>query len=97
MEELLCKLFREDKHMGAYLDLEQLAFLADNGDIITPTQASQENPTPTAFQTDDLDVFCNVPKPIFKLQKLVNQLELLEEKLSQEDVNQKLLRSLSPE
>nr|GEV88917.1 hypothetical protein [Tanacetum cinerariifolium] len=31
------------------------------------------------------------------LQKLVSQLELLEEKLSQENVNQKLLRSLSPE
>nr|GEV77981.1 RNA-directed DNA polymerase, eukaryota [Tanacetum cinerariifolium] len=31
------------------------------------------------------------------LQKLVRQLKLLEEKLSQEDVNQKLLRSLSPE
>nr|GFA14121.1 hypothetical protein [Tanacetum cinerariifolium] len=30
------------------------------------------------------------------LQKLVSQLELLGEKLSQEDVNQKLLRSLSP-
>nr|GFB66105.1 hypothetical protein [Tanacetum cinerariifolium] len=32
-----------------------------------------------------------------RIQKLVSQLELLEEKLSQEDVNQKLLRSLSPE
>nr|GEX23593.1 hypothetical protein [Tanacetum cinerariifolium] len=32
-----------------------------------------------------------------RLQKLVSQLELLEEKLSQEDVKQKLLRSLSPE
>nr|GEV95463.1 hypothetical protein [Tanacetum cinerariifolium] len=32
-----------------------------------------------------------------RLQKLVSQLELLEEKLLQEDVNQKLLRSLSPE
>nr|GEU53663.1 uncharacterized mitochondrial protein AtMg00810-like [Tanacetum cinerariifolium] len=32
-----------------------------------------------------------------KLQKLVSQLELLGEKLLQEDVNQKLLRSLSPE
>nr|GEX92648.1 hypothetical protein [Tanacetum cinerariifolium] len=32
-----------------------------------------------------------------ELQKLVSQLELLEEKLSKEDVNQKLLRSLSPE
>ncbi|GJU52317.1 hypothetical protein Tco_1226031 [Tanacetum coccineum] len=32
-----------------------------------------------------------------RLQKLVSQLELLDEKLSQEDVNQKLLRSLSHE
>ncbi|GKB65427.1 ribonuclease H-like domain-containing protein [Tanacetum coccineum] len=32
-----------------------------------------------------------------RLQKLMGQLELLDEKLSQEDVNQKLLRSLSPE
>nr|GEX47972.1 hypothetical protein [Tanacetum cinerariifolium] len=32
-----------------------------------------------------------------RLQKLESQLELLEEKLSQEDVNQKLLRSLSPD
>nr|GFB72808.1 ribonuclease H-like domain-containing protein [Tanacetum cinerariifolium] len=32
-----------------------------------------------------------------RFQKLVSQLEILEEKLSQEDVNQKLLRSLSPE
>ncbi|GJR25883.1 hypothetical protein Tco_1102115 [Tanacetum coccineum] len=32
-----------------------------------------------------------------RLQKLMSQLELLDENLSQEDVNQKLLRSLSPE
>ncbi|GKA26155.1 ribonuclease H-like domain-containing protein [Tanacetum coccineum] len=32
-----------------------------------------------------------------RLQKLMSQLELLDEKLLQEDVNQKLLRSLSPE
>ncbi|GJY35173.1 hypothetical protein Tco_0420551 [Tanacetum coccineum] len=32
-----------------------------------------------------------------RLQKLVSQLELFDEKLLQEDVNQKLLRSLSPE
>nr|GEX48661.1 hypothetical protein [Tanacetum cinerariifolium] len=32
-----------------------------------------------------------------RLQKLMSKLELLEEKLLQEDVNQKLLRSLSPE
>ncbi|GJX36922.1 hypothetical protein Tco_0248479 [Tanacetum coccineum] len=31
------------------------------------------------------------------LQNLVSQLELLDEKISQEDVNQKLLKSLSPE
>nr|GEU95169.1 hypothetical protein [Tanacetum cinerariifolium] len=32
-----------------------------------------------------------------RLQKLMSQLDILDEKLSQEDVNQKLLRSLSPE
>ncbi|GJS62078.1 hypothetical protein Tco_0656862 [Tanacetum coccineum] len=32
-----------------------------------------------------------------RLQKLVSQLDLLDEKLSLEDVNQKLLKSLSPE
>ncbi|GKF35861.1 hypothetical protein Tco_0112619 [Tanacetum coccineum] len=32
-----------------------------------------------------------------RIQNLISQLELLDEKLSQEDVNQKLLRSLSPE
>ncbi|GJY10655.1 hypothetical protein Tco_0378840 [Tanacetum coccineum] len=32
-----------------------------------------------------------------RLQKLVSQLEILGETLSQEDVNQNLLRSLSPE
>nr|GEV54984.1 hypothetical protein [Tanacetum cinerariifolium] len=34
---------------------------------------------------------------MFMLQKIVSQLDLLDEKLSQEDVNQKLVRSLSPE
>ncbi|GJY89802.1 retrovirus-related pol polyprotein from transposon TNT 1-94 [Tanacetum coccineum] len=39
-----------------------------------------------------------MPDQIFDmLQKLVSQLELLDEKLSQEDVNRKLLKSLSPE
>ncbi|GKF49478.1 hypothetical protein Tco_0142729, partial [Tanacetum coccineum] len=32
-----------------------------------------------------------------RLQKIMNQLELLGETISQEDVNQKLLRSLSPD
>ncbi|GKA07083.1 putative ribonuclease H-like domain-containing protein [Tanacetum coccineum] len=39
----------------------------------------------------------NSIKDAKKLQKHVSQLEILDEKLSQEDVNQKLLRSLSPE
>ncbi|GKD04853.1 hypothetical protein Tco_1179827, partial [Tanacetum coccineum] len=34
-----------------------LALLADNEDTIIPAQASQEIPTPTAFQTYDLDAF----------------------------------------
>ncbi|GJW23649.1 hypothetical protein Tco_0034271 [Tanacetum coccineum] len=45
----------------------------------------------TALSSEMLDQTFN------RLQKLVSQLELLDEKLSQEDVNQKLLRSLSPE
>ncbi|GJT22094.1 ribonuclease H-like domain-containing protein [Tanacetum coccineum] len=45
----------------------------------------------TALSSEMLDQTFN------RLQKLVSQLKLLGEKLSQEDVNQKLLRSLSPE
>ncbi|GJX80037.1 retrovirus-related pol polyprotein from transposon TNT 1-94 [Tanacetum coccineum] len=43
--------------LGVVLDEEQMEFLADNGDIVTISQASQEIPTPTGFQTDDLDAF----------------------------------------
>ncbi|GKA07182.1 transcription factor GTE1-like protein [Tanacetum coccineum] len=50
-------LLSEALESGAYLDPKQLAFLADNGDTIILVQASQEIPTPTAFQTDDLDAF----------------------------------------
>ncbi|GKC11442.1 integrase, catalytic region, zinc finger, CCHC-type containing protein [Tanacetum coccineum] len=61
MEESPCRQFKGDRHMalesGAYLDPEQLAFLADNGDTVIPDQASQEIPTLAAFQTDDLDAF----------------------------------------
>nr|GEX72304.1 ribonuclease H-like domain-containing protein [Tanacetum cinerariifolium] len=42
-------------------------------------------------------VIQNLNQRTLRLQKLVSQLELLEEKLSKKDVNQKLLRSLSPE
>ncbi|GKF40002.1 hypothetical protein Tco_0120063, partial [Tanacetum coccineum] len=50
-------LLTEALESGAYLDPEQLAFLADNGDTVIPDQASQEIPTLAAFQTDDLDAF----------------------------------------
>nr|GEV02212.1 hypothetical protein [Tanacetum cinerariifolium] len=50
-------LLTEALESTAYLDPEQLAFLLDNGDTIILAQASQEIPTPTAFQTDDLDAF----------------------------------------
>nr|GEW00006.1 hypothetical protein [Tanacetum cinerariifolium] len=39
------------------LDEEQKAFLADNGDTVTISHASQEISTPAAFQTDELDAF----------------------------------------
>nr|GEX98239.1 hypothetical protein [Tanacetum cinerariifolium] len=39
------------------LDEEQMAFLEDNRDTIITFQASQDIPTPAAFQTDDLDAF----------------------------------------
>ncbi|GJY00804.1 retrovirus-related pol polyprotein from transposon TNT 1-94, partial [Tanacetum coccineum] len=42
---------------GRVLDDELMAFLADNGDTVTTVQQSKEIPTPTAFQTDDLDAF----------------------------------------
>ncbi|GJV18831.1 hypothetical protein Tco_1367851 [Tanacetum coccineum] len=42
---------------GAYLDPKQLAFLANNGDTFTPVQASQEIPSPVAFQINELDAF----------------------------------------
>ncbi|GJV24642.1 hypothetical protein Tco_1377337 [Tanacetum coccineum] len=47
----------ESLESGSYLDPEQLAFLANNGDTFMLVQASQEIPTLTAFQTDDLDAF----------------------------------------
>nr|GEX43301.1 hypothetical protein [Tanacetum cinerariifolium] len=47
----------EALELGAYLDLEQLAFLSDNGDAINTAQATQEIATNAAFQSDDLDAF----------------------------------------
>nr|GEU28818.1 hypothetical protein [Tanacetum cinerariifolium] len=63
-------------------------------DAIKKTQKNllkQQYKNFTASNSEMLDQTFN------RLQKLVSQLELLGEKLSQEDVNQKLLRSLSPE
>ncbi|GKE05051.1 retrovirus-related pol polyprotein from transposon TNT 1-94 [Tanacetum coccineum] len=42
---------------GVILDEEQMTFLADNKDTVTTGQQSQEIPTLTTFQTDDLDAF----------------------------------------
>nr|GEW63938.1 putative reverse transcriptase domain-containing protein [Tanacetum cinerariifolium] len=50
-------LLTEGLESGAYLDLKQLDFLANNGDTFTPVQASHEIPSLSAFQTDDLDAF----------------------------------------
>ncbi|GJR61431.1 retrovirus-related pol polyprotein from transposon TNT 1-94 [Tanacetum coccineum] len=48
---------RKEDQYAVVLDDEQMEFLADNGDTVTISQASQEIPTPVAFQTDDLDAF----------------------------------------
>ncbi|GJV67086.1 hypothetical protein Tco_1482595 [Tanacetum coccineum] len=50
-------LLSEALESGAYLDPEQLAFLANNRYTFLPAQASQEIQTQAAFQTDDLDAF----------------------------------------
>nr|GEV24489.1 hypothetical protein [Tanacetum cinerariifolium] len=50
-------LLTEALESGVYLDPAQLAFLADNGDTVTPILASQGIPFPTAFQTNDFDAF----------------------------------------
>ncbi|GKA24879.1 hypothetical protein Tco_0710912 [Tanacetum coccineum] len=42
---------------GMVLDEEHMAFLVDNGDTVTTGQQSQKIPTPTTFQTNDLDAF----------------------------------------
>ncbi|GJS12521.1 ribonuclease H-like domain-containing protein [Tanacetum coccineum] len=58
------------------------------------TGMSQEHQQYENFTTPSLEM---LDQTFDMPQKLVSQLELLDEKLSQEDVNQKLLRSLSPE
>nr|GEV46831.1 putative ribonuclease H-like domain-containing protein [Tanacetum cinerariifolium] len=60
--------------------------------ITTPKEKAQRRLDMKARSTLMMGIPINI-----RLQKLVSQLELLDEKLSHEDVNQKLLRSLSPE
>ncbi|GJV85570.1 hypothetical protein Tco_1525468 [Tanacetum coccineum] len=57
------------------------------------TQRNHLNQQYENFTTPSSDM---LDQTFDRLQKLVSRLELLDEKLSQEDVNQKLLRSLSP-
>ncbi|GJX65192.1 hypothetical protein Tco_0299535 [Tanacetum coccineum] len=47
----------QGRQTQGYTNSGERTFLADNGDTVIPAQASQEIPTPTAFQIDDLDAF----------------------------------------
>nr|GEW31217.1 hypothetical protein [Tanacetum cinerariifolium] len=47
----------EALQLGVVLNEEQMSFLADNGDTVVTSQASQKIPTIAAFQTNDLDEF----------------------------------------
>nr|GEU30895.1 uncharacterized mitochondrial protein AtMg00810-like [Tanacetum cinerariifolium] len=57
----------------------------------------QRNPLKQQFENFSASSSEMLDQTFYIIQKLVSQLELLCEKISQEDVNQKLLRSLSPE
>nr|GEZ49809.1 hypothetical protein [Tanacetum cinerariifolium] len=61
------------------------------------TKKSQRNLLKQQYENFIASSSKMLDQTINRLQKLVSQLELLEEKLLQEYVNQKLLRSLSPE
>ncbi|GKA52891.1 putative ribonuclease H-like domain-containing protein, partial [Tanacetum coccineum] len=63
----------------------------------TATKKTQRNLLKQQYENFTASSFEMLDQTFDRLQKLVSQLELLDEKLSQEDVNQKLLRSLSPE
>ncbi|GJT37244.1 hypothetical protein Tco_0937109 [Tanacetum coccineum] len=61
------------------------------------TKKSQRNILKQQYENFTASSLEMLDQTFDRLQKLVGQLELLGETLSQEDVNQKLLRSLSPE
>ncbi|GKD00701.1 hypothetical protein Tco_1170975, partial [Tanacetum coccineum] len=61
------------------------------------TKKSQRNLLKQQYENFTAPSLEMIDQTFDRLQKLVSQLEILGEKLSQEDVHQKLLRSLSPE
>ncbi|GJZ22162.1 hypothetical protein Tco_0559201 [Tanacetum coccineum] len=61
------------------------------------TKKTQRNLLKQQFENFSAPISETLDQTFDRLQKLMSQLEILGEKLSQEDVNQKLLRSLSPE
>ncbi|GKC45310.1 hypothetical protein Tco_1063032, partial [Tanacetum coccineum] len=63
-------------------------------DIYKPAFVSEERDQYENFTASSSEM---LDQTFDRLQKLMSHLELLDEKISQEDVNQKLLRSLSPE
>ncbi|GJS34003.1 putative ribonuclease H-like domain-containing protein [Tanacetum coccineum] len=62
-----------------------------------PTKKTQRNLLKQQYENFTAPSLEMLDQTFDMLQKLVSQLELLDETISQEDVNQKLLRSLSPE
>ncbi|GKE94553.1 hypothetical protein Tco_1579408, partial [Tanacetum coccineum] len=65
--------------------------------VIPPTTVKEEAQKRLEYENFTAPSSETIDQTFDWLQKLVSQLEILGETLSQEDVNQKLLRSLSPE
>ncbi|GKA00765.1 hypothetical protein Tco_0673430 [Tanacetum coccineum] len=63
----------------------------------TATKKTQRNLLKQQYENFTAPSLEMLDQTFYRLQNLMSQFELLDEKLSQEDVNQKLLRSLSPE
>ncbi|GKE92965.1 hypothetical protein Tco_1574060, partial [Tanacetum coccineum] len=65
-----------------------------NGPIVTKTIDGKETVIPPAIESRFREV---IEQTYERLQKLISQLEMHGEVISQEDINQKFLRSLSQE
>ncbi|GJT30164.1 hypothetical protein Tco_0910439 [Tanacetum coccineum] len=63
----------------------------------TATKKTQRNLLKQQYENITTPSLEMLDQTFDRLQKLMSQLELLDENISQEDVNQKLLRCLSPE